>query len=58
VTGTLPIDEQFTDDGAGATCGFPVSHRLIGTGRFIAWFDAQRELTRADHTNATGTNNT
>jgi len=55
-TGTFPIDEQFIDDGASAACGFDVNVHFAGTVRFIAFFDAQGDLTSVQlHTNATGT---
>jgi hypothetical protein len=55
-TGTFPIDEQFTDEGAIAACGFDVNVHIVGTGRTIAFFDANGELTSVQvHTDATGT---
>jgi hypothetical protein len=55
-TGTFPIDEQFTDDGANAACGFDVDVHFAGTVRYIAFFDNQGNLTSVQlHTNATGT---
>jgi hypothetical protein len=55
-TGTFPINEQFTDEGASAACGFDVTVHLAGTVRYVAFFDAQDELTSVQlHTNATGT---
>jgi hypothetical protein len=55
-TGTFPIDEQFTDDGASAACGFDVNVHFAGTVRYIAFFDDQGELTSVQlHYNTAGT---
>ncbi len=55
-TGTFTIDEQFTDDGASAACGFDVNVHLAGTVRYIAFFVDQGELISVQlHTDATGT---
>jgi hypothetical protein len=56
LTGTFPIGEQFTDDGASAACGFDVTVHFAGTVRYIAFFDDQGQLTSLQlHYNTTGT---
>jgi hypothetical protein len=46
VTGSFPLDEHFIDDGASASCGFPVMVDLTGNGRFEVLFDRQGAPTR------------
>ena len=53
--GTFPINDQFTDDGASAACGFDVNVHLVGTVRYVAFFDPQGQLTSVQlHNNLTG----